>query len=148
MANTRNVYTFVIQQLSTQDFFAISSAATVSSIASIFLLWLYCDELKMVYHTRRGKKKLGYYLGYAAVLICMAFQLRYEVPVRYQSVYWEPGLMKYEEQAYIDEGPKKGLIAAVENAEKCITCYHDIQSVGQKTVGSLRSVLDVLCKQK
>lgn len=126
------VYTFVIQQLSTQDFFAISSAATVSSIASIFLLWLYCDELKMVYHTQKGKKKYGYYLGYAAVLICMVFQLRYEVPVRYQSVYWEPGLMKYEEQAYIDEGPEKGLIATVENAEKYITCYHDIQSVDQK----------------
>ena len=122
-------YTFAIQQLSTQDLYAISSAATVSSAASILMLWMYCDELKRAYRTRAGYKRYGYLIGYFAVLVCMAFQLRYEVPVRYQSVYWTRGLMKYEEHAFLDEGPEKGLISTVEEAERYAECYHDIQSI-------------------
>ena len=43
------LYTFCLNYSSDQGFYAISLASSVPSAASIYLIWLYCDELKQVY---------------------------------------------------------------------------------------------------
>lgn len=132
------LYTWCLNYSSNQDFFAISSAASVSSAASLLMMWLYCRELKEVYRIReqeregRKSRKGLYRLAYLAVLVTFAFQMRYEIPIRYQSVYWEAGLMKYEEQHEICEGPQKGVIATAEYADQFAWLYPDVKRIEHK----------------
>jgi len=115
------LYTFCLNYTSNQIFYAISSAATVSSLASLVLLGMYGRELKEE-GAGTEKEKVVRYAACAAMLICFLFQMRYEIPLRYQSVFQEPGLMEYEEQAEIMRGPQKGIRATVKNAGK----YHEL----------------------
>ncbi len=126
-------YTFCLNYSSNQQLRAITLAASVSSLASIFLMWRYCDELKEVYRQR----KYGIYLSTLAffcLTVCLLIQLRYTVSLRYQTVYWEAGLMKYEEQVEIRNGPEKGLLATSENAERYQQLYDDICRIDGKKV--------------
>ena len=124
------LYTWCLNYSSNQHFYAISSAATVSSAASLLMMWLYCGELREVYRTRERKEWNGLYrIAYLAVLLTFAFQMRYEIPIRYQSVYWEAGLMKYEEQRELHEGPQKGLIVTVEYADQYARLYPDVKKI-------------------
>ena len=123
------LYTYCLNYSSNQQFlYAISSAAAVSSASSLILMWMYCDELKVQY-LQQGKGKGFYLFAYAALLICFVAQMRYEVPVRYQSVYWEPELMVRGERQLIEEGPEKGIIATAEKAEHYKELYNDIKLV-------------------
>lgn len=127
------LYTYCLNYSSNQFFYAISSAASVSSLASIYMMWMYCGELKGESKARE-KGRNAYVLAYAAAAVCLLFQLKYEIPVRYESVYWEPGLIRYEEQEEITEGPEKGIIAIAENAESYAHLYGDIRNIHGKKV--------------
>ena len=125
------LYTYCLHFSSNQFFYAISSAASVSSAAGMIMMWMYCDELREK-DRQEGSRRPLHLIAYAAVLICFVFQMRYEIPIRYQSVYWEPGLMKYEEQQYIDEGPEKGIIATVEKAERFGRIYGEVRGIDHR----------------
>ena len=127
------IYTYCLNYSSNQFFYAISSASSVSSIASMIMVWQYCDELKECYQAKK-KGNLICICGYLAVLVCFVFQMKYEIPIRYQSVYWEPGLMKYEVQMEIDQGPEKGVIATLEKAEKYKEYYTDAMEINHQKV--------------
>ena len=120
------LYTFCLHYSSNQHFYVISTAAAVSSLASIYMLWLYCDEMEK---DEQQKGSHYYIIAYLAVLLCCVFQLRYQIPVRYQSVYWEPGLMKYEEQQEVKGGPEDGLIARADMAEYYQGIYNDLKDL-------------------
>ncbi len=124
------LYTFCLNYSSNQHFYAISSAATVSSLAGELMLWMHCDEL------RKAAKRAGclFLCGYAAVAMLFAGQMRYLVPFRIQTVFQEPGLMKYEEQHRIQQGPQKGLLATVDNAEEYNRIFDDIHDIHGKKV--------------
>ena len=123
------LYTYCLNYSSNQEFLAISSASTVSSLCSLVMMWLYCEELKEL---RCRRVPLLSLLSYLAVIVLFCFQMRYEVPVRYQTVYWEAGLMKYEEQREItDKGPETGLITTVKNAEEYHRTYSAMQNIHQ-----------------
>ena len=98
----------------------------LESLASIYMLWLYCDEMEK---DEQQKGSHYYIIAYLAVLLCCVFQLRYQIPVRYQSVYWEPGLMKYEEQQEVKGGPEDGLIARADMAEYYQGIYNDLKDL-------------------
>ncbi len=122
------LYTYCLNYSSNQDFLAISSAATVSSLASLVMMCMYCSELKHSTESRRFP--FLHVLPYIAVFVLFFFQMRYEVPVRYQTVYWEAGLMKYETQQKItDGGPEKGVITTVKNAEDYHHAYSALKDI-------------------
>lgn len=124
------LYTWCLNSSSTEVFYAISSAASVSSAASLLMMWLYCGELKDVYRTRERKEWNGLYrIAYLAVLLAFTFQMRYEIPLRYQSVYWEPGLMTYDEPQELHEGPQKGLLVTYICEEKYHRLYPDVKKI-------------------
>ena len=128
------LYTYCLNYSSNQNFFAVSSAASVSSTASFILMWMYCDELQLSGPSATTHKKFFTRGAYLAVLAFFVFQIRYEIPIRYQSVYWEAGLMKYEEQMHIDQGPEKGIIATVSKAERYNLLYREIQGIDKRRV--------------
>ena len=95
------------------------------------MLWRYAGELSGEYQIQqRGAYSYCCVLPYLAVLAVFAFQARYEIPIRYQSVYWEAGLMKYEVQQEItDGGPENGLITLKENAKEYHQAYQAVKNV-------------------
>lgn len=117
-------------------------AAAVSSAASIFMMWLYCDELKEEYRRRErtsdGKPFLrsqAWKGAYLAVIITLLFQMKYEVPVRYQSAYWEEGMMTRKEPlTKLEEGPEKGIICAWEFADVYYGLYPEVKGIEGKRV--------------
>ena len=136
------LYTYCLNCSSNQAFYAISMAAAVSSAASIFMMWLYCDELKEEYQRREripdGKSFLrsqAWKAAYLAVIITLLFQMKYEIPVRYRSVYWEEGVMTRKEPlTELEEGPEKGIICAWEFADMYHGLYPEVKGIEGKRV--------------
>ena len=127
------LYTFCIHCSSNQGILAVSSAATVSSAAAFLMLGMYCDELSGI-STREKKERKQYLTAWAAVLACFLFQMRYEVPMRWQTVFQEPGLMQYEDKMTVDRGSQKGIIATVRNAERYQELFHDLEGITHQPV--------------
>ena len=76
-----------------------------------------------------------YLLAPVAVLVLMLYQLGVEIPIRYDSVFWEQGLMEEKDiQIEITEGPEKGLIASRESAEEYFQTYHDVAGINRQKV--------------
>ena len=161
------LYTFCLNYSSDQGFYAISLASAISSTAGIYLIWLYCDELKQVYRKTemtenhlqekgapeikpekrmfpKGKnlrsrlrlpQKLVYPLACLTVCILFGFQMKYEIPIRYQSVYWEERMMERKEPlTELAEGPEKGIICTGVPAEKYLRNYADVKNIRHQRV--------------
>ena len=119
---------------SNQGFYAISHGAVISSLASVMMLWMYCDELKKEYDTQ-GKNRKMYVFAPLAVIVLLTYQLAVEVPIRYDSVFWEQGLMEdTDSQTFITEGPEKGLIASKAAADEYNRVYQDIKDIHHQNV--------------
>ena len=119
---------------SNQGFYAISHGAVISSLASVMMLWQYCDELKEEYHAK-GKDRKFYLLAPLAVFVLLAYQLMVQIPIRYDSVFWEQGLMEDKaNQTFITEGPEKGLIASKAEADEYDRVYQDIKEIHHQNV--------------
>ena len=119
---------------SNQGFYAISHGAVISSLASVMMLWMYCGELKESCGTQNKRKGI-WLLAQLTALGLMFYQLGVEIPVRYDSVFWEQGLMENKAgQSEIAEGPEKGIIALQETAEDYLRTYHDISEINDKKV--------------
>jgi len=84
--------------------------------------------------TREKKERKQYLTAWAAVLACFLFQMRYEVPMRWQTVFQEPGLMQYEDKMTVDRGSQKGIIATVRNAERYQELFHDLEGITHQPV--------------
>ena len=136
------LYTFCLNYSSSEFFYAISSASTVSSAAAVFMMWLYCDELKEEY--RAGKPSAGRVpvsgrlisaAAYLAVAILCLFQLKYEVPVRWRSVYWEESLLTGSEpRTELAEGPEKGIVCSWIFGEVYNRLYPEVRNIEHKRV--------------
>lgn len=159
------LYTFCLNYSSDQGFYAISLAASVPSAASIYLIWLYCDELKQAYQkterrlqekaapeirtdgqktpeesnlqrrTRHLQTILVYPLACLTVCVLFGFQMKYEIPVRYRSVYWEEGFMEGKlPRMELTEGPEKGIVCSREPAIKYRQNYADVRNISHQRV--------------
>ena len=162
------LYTFCLNYSSDQGFYAISLASSVPSAASIYMIWLYCDELKQAYQEmkipeslfqkkdapeiktdgqktpkertvqsriRNLQKILIYPLACLTVCVLFGFQMKYEIPVRYRSVYWEEGLMERKlPRIELTEGPEKGIVCSREPAERYKQNYADVRNICHQRV--------------
>ena len=136
------LYSYCLNFSSNQYFYAVSSACSVSSVAAFLMMWLYAEELRDAARAEDGEgsghpaarvfARRGGALALFAVLAFFAVQMRYEIPIRVQTVYWEPGLMEYEEQAEMDEGPEKGIIATAKKAKKYRRLYQDVRQLNHQ----------------
>lgn len=127
------LYTFCLHYSSNTGIYAISSAASVSSSAALVMMGMYVQETE----EERAEKphgKMRAALTCAAALICFAFQMRYEIPMRYQSVFQEPGLMKYEEQRQLEAGPQKGILVTAEDSNQYEWLYLDAEQIQNQKV--------------
>ncbi len=119
---------------SNQGFYAISHGATIPSLASVMMLWMYCDELKEVYRAKKEKEAL-YLIAPFAVLSLLVYLLGAEITARYENVFWEQGLMESKSaQVEIAEGPEKGVIVFRENEEDYLRTYHDVAGINHQKV--------------
>ncbi len=128
------LYTFCLHCTSNTGFYAISSAGAISSSAGLVLMGMYCRELQEENHRMAREGRILTALSCAAALICFGFQMRYEIPLRYQTVFQEPGLMEYEEQRMLEAGPQKGIVATAEDAENYERMYRDAAQIQDKRV--------------
>lgn len=128
------LYTFCLHYSSNTGIYAITSAGSVSSSAALVMMGMYVREMGQE-RADKPEGKILAALTCAAALICFAFQMRYEIPLRYQMVFQEPGLMKYEEQARIREGPQSGIVATAEDEAVYRALWQETREIkGKKTL--------------
>lgn len=97
------IYTYCINLGSNQGFYAISSASTVMTIASVMTMIGFISELK---HNTNNKILL--FFSSAMVAILLGLQLCSEFVLRYSSVFWEDQGMKAQ-TVLVDSGTEKGI---------------------------------------
>ena len=94
------LYSFCIHMASNQYYLAISSASTVSLVASVVIILITCRELLT------GKVLKG--LTVASLACLLALQMGGLVSLRYTSVFWESSMEGQTE--VMETGPEKGLL--------------------------------------
>lgn len=96
------IYAFCLHLSSNQQFYAISSASTISTMASILILCLFASEWTSLY----SPKPLRIVSMFCLCLLFL-FQISFQSTLRYQSVFWESSLN--EQTEHMDDGIYKGL---------------------------------------
>ena len=99
------VYTYCINLSSNQQFYAISSAATLMTIASLLIVVLYTKKV-LLKCAKPGKKKI------IILSVCLLFLLQISIQfyMRFVSVFWETGIKSQTELIML--GPEKGLLVS------------------------------------
>lgn len=102
------MYAFCLNLTSNQMFYAISSASSVATLASIVIICMYGEELLQAEGMRLGKCA-------AIVLIgtFLATQLCTQTILRYQFVFWDSGINNMTAQ--MTDGIEKGLYTTENN---------------------------------
>ena len=106
------VYTYCIHLSSNQKFYAISSAATVMTVATIVMLVGYLEG-----RLRESGKKACTYVFTVAAAALLGLQFYAEISLRYSSVFWEEGGMAAQ-TVRAKSGPEKGILMTKEKLEK------------------------------
>ena len=102
------IYSYCICLSSNQAFYAISSAGTVMTVASIVMLAGFLPTLDPA----RSKTLLRRTVCAAAALL-LGLQILSELALRYYSVYWERMGLQYE-TVLAESGPDKGILMTPE----------------------------------
>lgn len=97
------LYSFCIHMASNQYFYAISSASTVSLVASILIVAMTARELMA-----GMPKKLPKVFAALTLACLMGLQVGGLVSLRYTSVFWETSME--EQTVRMETGPEKGLL--------------------------------------
>ena len=99
------LYTFCIHMASNQAFFAISSAATVSSVISAVMLPMYITEITQ--EPENKIPKICTVLPSVLLILCL---LGSETLLRYNSIFWESSKIS-DENILLEKGPEKGIFS-------------------------------------
>ncbi len=110
------IYSYCIHLASTQEFYAISSASTVMTVASIMILVCHLSEQDWKHSSLLSYQKVAF----LALALLISLQLCGEIYMRYSSVFWESGM--HEQKVLCDSGPEKGILMAPENLQ-----YYQLQ---------------------
>ncbi len=99
------LYTFLLNYSSNNGFYAISSAASVSTLAGLLILVLFVKELIKTASGRQVRIAL-----IMAACVLFGLQLTGEADLRYNSIFSEfwPGSMR-DQTALAESGPEKGI---------------------------------------
>ena len=118
------LYSFCLNLSSNQQFYAISSASSVATIASIVILCLFASE----WPSLRVPKLLRFL---STVCLCAVFllQFKYQSELRYQSLFWAGRLS--EQTGYIDEGAYKGLYVSEDREKTYADSMKQMESLAQ-----------------
>lgn len=95
-------YSFCMNLASNNIFYAISSGASVATVATLVMMGMYLRELRQ--STAAPWQKI---LPICILCLTLAYQIGAEGCLRYQNVYWSSGLNTQTER--ISEGVQKGL---------------------------------------
>lgn len=116
------VYAFAISLASNQKFYAISSASTVATVASVVLL-------ARAFASLRGEKDAAARLALGAVALVLAVQLVSEAVVRWYTVFWqeEPARLT----VLLTDGPEAGLYTDEELAAEYNALLADVAPLGE-----------------
>ena len=134
------LYTFLANFASNQHVYIITCAACVPSAASLLMMVRYCGEMRdraREIAPPKGATRRALALAACAVtLVSFFFQMKYQIPIRFQSVYWDEKLMTWppEERGRMEASPLKGLITFRDRAEKYAAQYADIEGIDHQRV--------------
>lgn len=117
------LYTYCIYLSSNQAFFAVSSASTVMTAASLVILGSFGKELVR----QEGKNRVSR-AAQIAVLLLLTVQLGGELSLRYSSVFWEPGGMAAQTEL-AGSGPERGILMTPERKQHYELLEEDAQQI-------------------
>lgn len=103
-------YSFCMNLASNNIFYAISSGASVATVATLVMMGMYLRELRQ--SAAAPWRKI---LPIGILCLTLAFQISTEACLRYQNIYWSSGLNAQTER--ISEGVQKGLYVTPECQE-------------------------------
>ena len=112
------LYTYCISLSSNQGFYAISSASTVMTVASVVMLLRFVQTLG-AYDVRRLSRRAAL-VGTALVLLVQFYG---EARLRYNTVFWEPGMR--EQTALAESGPERGILMSPERLDSYLEGERD-----------------------
>ncbi|MBO5639859.1 MAG: hypothetical protein J5916_08140 [Oscillospiraceae bacterium] len=114
------IYSFCLHLSSNQEFYAISSASTVMTVASIMILICYLSDQDWQADSFRFYRKAAYF----AFALLISVQLCGEIYMRYTSVFWESGMN--EQKVLCESGPEKGILMAPEHLQDYQVLENDV----------------------
>ena len=103
-------YSFCMNLASNNIFYAISSGASVATVATLVMMGMYLRELR-----QSAAAPLQKILPIGILCLTLAYQITTEACLRYQNIYWSSGLNAQTER--ISEGVQKGLYVTPEYQE-------------------------------
>ena len=127
------VYTYCINLASNQKFYAISSAATVMTVASAVILVRFVQDLD-----RSRFSALLHRITLIAVTLLLALQCYAEISLRYSSVFWEEKGMRAQ-TVMADSGPERGILMTPAKHKRYKTLEQDVEVIRSRE--EIRSIL-------
>ena len=118
------VYTYCINIGSDQRFFAISSASTVMTAASVMIMFAFLPELKQ---EEENKTLLRRTVSIMTALL-LGLQFCSELYTRYSQIYWEDDGMPAQ-TVMADTGTEKGILVTPERYDQYITEEKDMAAI-------------------
>ena len=128
-----SIYSFCSHFASNQEFYAISSASTVMTIASIMILVCHLCEQDWQDSTFLFFRKAAYF----AFALLISVQICGEIYLRYTSVFWEGGM--HEQTVLAESGPEKGILMRPERLQEYQLHENDIAVI--RDAESIQKVL-------
>ena len=141
------IYSFCSHFASNQEFYAISSASTVMTIASIMILVCHLCDQDWQDNTFLALRKAAYF----SFALLISVQICGEAYMRYTSVFWESGM--HEQTALCKSGPEKGILMRPKRLEEYeldendIAIIHETESI-QKVLFLTKKTYMYLSAQK
>ena len=102
------IYSFCLHLSSNQEFYAISSASTVMTVASIMILICHLCEQDWQDRNFLFSRNAAYF----SFVLLFSVQLFGEIHMRYTSVFWEAGMK--EQTVLAENGPEKSILMTPE----------------------------------
>ena len=127
------IYTFCINITSNQEFYAISCASTVMTVASAILLIRFAQIVPITGKSPLASRKA---LCLTAALL-LVLQLGCELSLRYTSIFWDSDMRS--QTALALDGPEKGILMRPERLEEYTVLQQETQYL--KQTPSVRKVL-------
>ncbi len=116
------LYSFCLFFSSNQEYYAISSALSVSSMAAMIIIWLLIRQFPS-----EGLRPILRYAVIASVTVLSLFQIGMQAKIRYSMVFWEYDVK--ELVCEIDAGPQKGIYTSQEKKDDYDRYYQAIKSI-------------------
>lgn len=140
------IYTFCIFLASNQEFYAISSASTVMTVASIMILVAFVCEIKNValntMTSNKGNRLIqpshNAKITLTIVSLLLVLQLVFQLYLRYSSVFWEADGMKAQSVIAVS-GPERGIIMTQSRLDNYNKTEQDVDVILKDT--RIKSVL-------